>query len=330
MSKRSTIAEPAIFCWSNHCLPLSPRWWWVWSSKTEVLNLPLLPAETWSFNRDSLRDSTRRNSRGSKTSDATEELAQLNWDVFGATFVSRWWFQRVLCFQCVFYLLYVFLGNDPKIWPPKNFQVGNCFHHPPTTCKRYAYRSSKRRSCLAAILRQRCCPKGERCDVMGESMQLQMGGKWTGQRFFFWFFFLGGGGGKFSSFWFQLWGSATHGWVGLVHDIFQMQLQWSTKIVCQVSKDFQRLNRPMVNWRLVVPVSSQRLLGFLVTPHWPHTVCSGPPRFLVFTRRSFMMMMLRQISHRNIRGLFSRSQNGTPIEEPEVFNHPFQIWSDIQ
>jgi len=44
------------------------------SRSCTVLNLPLLPAETWSFNRDSLRDSTRRNSRHSKTSDATEEL----------------------------------------------------------------------------------------------------------------------------------------------------------------------------------------------------------------------------------------------------------------
>lgn len=107
MSKKVTIAEWPIFFGSSHCpTPCHLDGGEFLLSKTEVLNLPLLPAETWSFNRDSLRDSTRRNSRGSKTSDATEELAQLNWDVFGAIFVSiGGGFKEFCVFQvCVFYL----------------------------------------------------------------------------------------------------------------------------------------------------------------------------------------------------------------------------------
>ena len=48
------------------------------------------------------------------------------------------------------------------------------------------------------------------------------------------------------------------------------------EIVYQFAKDFQSQNRPMVDWRLVVPVSSQRLLGFLVTPVAPYRLQRAP------------------------------------------------------
>lgn len=193
MSKRSTIAEPAIFCWSNHCLPLSPRWWWVWSSKTEVLNLPLLPAETWSFNRDSLRDSTRRNSRGSKTSDATEELAQLNWDVFGATFVSRWWFQRVLCFQCVSFTCYTFFWEMiQKFDPQKIFRLEtvSTTHQRPAsgmpTGAPNGGAASQRFSDRGAV------PKGKDVTWWGSPCNFKWGVNELGNVFFLIFFFGGG------------------------------------------------------------------------------------------------------------------------------------------
>ena len=110
--------------------------------------------------------------------------------------------------------------------------------------------------------------------------------KWGGNELgnFFFVFFLLGGTESSAVFWISVvvksdhvfFGSATHGWVGLVHDIFQMQLPWSTNIVCQFAKDFQSLNRPMVDWRLLVPVSSQRLLGFLVTTVAPYRLQRAP------------------------------------------------------
>lgn len=161
-----------------------------WWSKTEVLNLPLLPAETWSFNRDSLRDSTRRNSRHSKTSDATEELAQLNWGCLeGAIFVSiGGGFQRGFVFiKCVFYLQKrVFLGNDPKNLTPKKFSGWKLFPPPTNYLQVVCHRSSLRRSCLAAILRQRCVLRGKDVTWLGIPHNFKWGGNELGNIFFFW------------------------------------------------------------------------------------------------------------------------------------------------